>query len=60
MKRLDRFGWAIGCAALFAAGAWRTATDDGDAADGWGMMAVALVLTGVAITVHLHDKWHDR
>lgn len=42
---------------LFAGGAFRVSTTDGNV-DGYALMAVALVLVGVWVTIDLHDRWH--
>lgn len=54
---LSRLGIGLGAALAFGVGAFRVATTDG-APDGWGLMAVGLVLAGVSIALELHDRWH--
>jgi hypothetical protein len=52
----SRLPTGILIAGMFAVGAWRVSTTD-DTWDGVALMTAALILTGVAITEYLRDKW---
>jgi hypothetical protein len=47
---------SLGAALIFAVGAYRVSTTD-NGLDGFALLAVSLVLTGIAITLELHERW---
>ena len=57
MRDWSRAGVLGVAALLLLAGAVRVA-EAGE--EGWALLAAGMVLTGIWVTVELHDRWHKE